>query len=64
MQKLGWCVSQRVALIGDASGAWTQSPGKDCRSDFDKLWLLADALEAGDLSRYQASTVAWLAAQR
>jgi flavin-dependent dehydrogenase len=45
----------RVALIGDASGTVDAITGEGLRLNFDQATALAEALEAGDLGRYQAA---------
>ena len=45
----------RVALIGDASGSVDAITGEGLCLSFHQAAALADALECGDLSRYQAA---------
>jgi menaquinone-9 beta-reductase len=45
----------RVALIGDASGSVDAITGEGLCLSFHQAAVLADALERGDLSRYQAA---------
>jgi menaquinone-9 beta-reductase len=46
---------ERVALIGDASGSVDAITGEGLCLGFHQATALADALESGDLSRYQAA---------
>lgn len=54
MQSLKRVCSERVALIGDASGGVDAITAQGLRLGFEEAMALANALEAGDLARYQA----------
>jgi menaquinone-9 beta-reductase len=55
MQKFDRVYRKRVALIGDASGSVDAITGEGLSLGFRQAMALADALEAGDLSGYQAA---------
>ncbi len=55
MQKLERVYHQQVALIGDASGSVDAITGEGLCLGFRQATALAEALEAGDLSRYQSA---------
>jgi flavin-dependent dehydrogenase len=54
-RKLPGVYRGRVALIGDASGSVDAITGEGLSLGFRQALALADALEANDLSRYQAA---------
>ena len=55
MQKLRHVQRENVALIGDASGSVDAITGEGLALGFRQALALADALERGDLSRYEAA---------
>jgi flavin-dependent dehydrogenase len=54
-RRLRSAVNGRVALVGDASGSVDAITGEGLCLLFQHAVLLADALESGDLARYQAA---------
>jgi flavin-dependent dehydrogenase len=54
MQSLKRVCNERVALLGDASGGVDAITGEGLRLGFQQARALANALESGDLSEYQA----------
>jgi menaquinone-9 beta-reductase len=55
MQKLRHVQRENVALIGDASGSVDAITGEGLALGFRQALALADALERGDLSKYEAA---------
>jgi menaquinone-9 beta-reductase len=55
MQKLRHVQSGNVALVGDASGSVDAITGEGLSLGFRQAMALADALESGDLSGYEAA---------
>ena len=55
MLRLPQVVTERVALIGEASGSVDAITGEGLALGFRQAMALADAMEGGDLSRYEAA---------